>query len=117
MPGGGTLRFATANVTLGDDYAVEYPGVVPGDYVVVYVSDTGVGMDADTRARAFEPFFSTKEAGKGTGLGLSVVDRIVREHHGRISVASAPGRGTTFEVLLPLLPAARAAAAAPAPVA
>jgi signal transduction histidine kinase len=75
----------------------------PAPSAVLAVRDQGVGMDPATCSRIFQPFFSTKETGKGTGLGLSVVDRVVREHRGRIIVASEPGRGTTFEVHLPLL--------------
>lgn len=109
MPNGGTLRFETSNVALDDDYAAHNPGVVPGSYVGLFVSDTGTGMDAQTKARAFEPLFTTKRD-KGTGLGLSTVFGIVRQSGGHVTVESEIGRGTTFQVFLP-----RASADAPSP--
>ena len=82
-----------------------------GEEVAIKVQDTGVGMDDDTRARLFQPFFTTKQVGEGTGLGLAVVHGIVNAHGGRIDVASTPGRGSTFTVWLPKNPPARGEAA------
>jgi two-component system cell cycle sensor histidine kinase/response regulator CckA len=102
MPAGGELTLATRTTTRSDDEARALGLARGGDFVILAVSDTGTGMDERTRARIFEPFFTTKERDRGTGLGLATVFAIVAASGGAIRVATEPGRGTTFEIELPL---------------
>jgi signal transduction histidine kinase len=103
MPGGGELTVETRSVSVDDQYCrMQQIPMVPGEYVLMAVTDTGCGMDETTRQRIFDPFFTTKEVGKGTGLGLASVYGCVQEHGGYVHVYSEPDHGSTFKIYLPL---------------
>jgi two-component system cell cycle sensor histidine kinase/response regulator CckA len=101
MPQGGQLVIETRNAEISGAHLRVRDGMQPGRYVMLVVSDTGVGMDNETQAHMFEPFFTTKEPGKGTGLGLPIVYGVVKQTGGWTHVESKPGQGTTFEIYLP----------------
>ncbi|MBK8159847.1 MAG: PAS domain-containing protein [Rhodospirillaceae bacterium] len=111
MEAGGELIIETRNVTLDDDDARKEADLVPGDYVAIYVTDSGVGMPQDVMERAFDPFFTTKPIGQGTGLGLSMIYGFAKQSHGHVALMSAPGAGTTVQLYLPRSTAAPGKAA------
>lgn len=102
MPDGGNLHFESADVTLDEDYCRTHQGATPGRYIMLSVTDTGVGIPREIRQRVFEPFFTTKEPGKGSGMGLAMVYGIVKNHDGTIRIYSEEGIGTSFKVYWPL---------------
>ena len=101
MPKGGMLKLETRNEILQESHQKEYPEIDPGQYTLLVVTDTGIGMDEETRNHIFEPFFTTKDKSKGTGLGLPMVYGIIKQSQGHVHVTSEPGRGTSFHIFLP----------------
>ncbi len=114
MPDGGILMIETELFEFNEEYIKRHPFAKIGKYMALSVSDTGHGLDENTKERIFEPFFTTKETGRGTGLGLSIVYGIIKQHNGFINVYSEPGKGTTFRIYLPAIEKDAAALAAPA---
>jgi len=115
MPSGGRLSIRTANVVLDKSYSRRRREVVPGPYVMIAVTDTGHGMDAEVMSHLFEPFFTTKEKGKGTGLGLPTAYGIIKQSGGHFDVESVPGKGSTFKIYLPRTEEPPASLASPQP--
>ena len=115
MPTGGRLTISTANASLDDHYKSLHPEVLPGEYVLVSVTDDGEGMPKEVIERVFEPFFTTKEVGKGSGLGLSMVYGFVKQSNGHVSIYSEPGLGTTIRIYLPQAAAKSERPQAPSP--
>lgn len=111
MPEGGALILETSNVRIGPGIHAD---LVPGDYVLLAVTDTGMGMSQDVAARATEPFFTTKDVGKGTGLGLSTVYGFLRQSGGAMRITSHPGEGTTVQLYIPRSPVSRTVLQTPA---
>ena len=103
MPGGGSLTISTEFAEMDSEFIKSHGYGRAGQYALITVSDTGIGIDKETRDRIFEPFFTTKDLGKGTGLGLAMAYGIIKQHNGYISVYSEPGEGTTFRIYLPLV--------------
>lgn len=101
MPLGGLLTIKTADSVIEENDLLERPGISPGSYVMIEVTDTGIGMPREIHEKVFEPFFTTKEKGKGTGLGLATVYGIIKQHNGYIYLKSEPGKGTAFQIYLP----------------
>jgi PAS domain S-box-containing protein len=108
MPKGGSLTICSEIAELDDEYVTARGYGSPGTYALVSVTDTGIGMDEETRTRIFEPFFTTKEVGKGTGLGLAMVYGIIKQHKGYVDVSSEPEKGTTFKLFIPAIESAPA---------
>ena len=103
MPNGGKISIEIQNITIDETQSLEYPEMLPGQYVLTSIADSGTGMNEATRKRIFEPFFTTKPVGEGTGLGLSICKRLLNLLGGSISVESTRGEGSTFTVRLPLV--------------
>lgn len=103
MPEGGELTIETGIQAIDESFVSRHGWGRQGNYALISVSDTGYGMDEETRNRIFEPFFTTKEAGKGTGLGMAIVHGIINQHNGFIYVYSEPGKGTVFKIFIPLV--------------
>ncbi len=102
MPKGGLLTIETDTTEMADSFVSAHGSANPGTYAVISVTDSGIGMDADTQQKIFDPFFTTKEVGRGTGLGMAIIYGIVKQHRGYITVYSEPGTGTTFRIYIPV---------------